>query len=47
MFMEKEPSWWLAAIQGYGLLGFGAIAVLVVSGLVCALLDMVLRLVRS
>ena len=47
MFAEKEPSYVMAAIQGYGLLAFGAVAVLVLCGLVGALLDIVLHLVKS
>ena len=43
MFMEKEPPMWLAAIQGFSLLILGTVGVLVVSGLVCALFDLVLR----
>jgi hypothetical protein len=47
MFMEKEPSYVIAAIQGFGLLALGTIGVLVLCGLVGALLDMVLHLVKS
>jgi len=47
MFAEKEPSYVIAAIQGFGLLAFGFIAVLVLCGLVGALLNMVLHLVKS
>jgi hypothetical protein len=43
MFMDKEPTYVIAAVQGYGLLAFGAIGVLVLCGLVCALLDMVAK----
>jgi hypothetical protein len=39
--MVEEPLYVIAAIQGFAVLGFGTIAVLVLSGLVCALLDMV------
>ena len=47
MFAEKEPSYVIAAIQGFGLLVLGTIGVLGLSALVCALLDMVLHLVKS
>jgi hypothetical protein len=44
--MEKEPSYVMAAIEGFGLLALGTTGVLALSGLVCALLDMVVHLVK-
>jgi hypothetical protein len=42
---EGSQSHLIAAIQGFALLGLGTIGVLVVSALVCALLDMVARVI--
>jgi hypothetical protein len=39
---EGTQSHLIAAIQGFGLLGFGTIAVLVLCALVCTLLDILL-----
>ena len=40
---EGTQSSLLAAIQGLGLLALGTIGVLVVSGLICALLDLMTK----
>jgi hypothetical protein len=43
--MEKESPMWLAAIQGFAALIFGVIGALGLSTLVCALLNLVTKVI--
>jgi hypothetical protein len=43
--MENETPMWLAAIQGFAALIFGVIGVVGVSALVCAVLNLVIKVI--